>query len=160
MRQARVAESGREAGKLRSVVVAPADGEMDPELAAALRESRERFAKTRSAGTTTLRRDAGVSMDSAGCLPNGKPRMAPSRRRRWPTPELSYTVTTYVLDAGALIAVESRQPRSTVDAQRPSFQDGHLVRVPAGVIGQVWRNPNRQVLPESTGSAGPDAESM
>lgn len=27
-----------------------------------------------------------------------------------------------------------------------AFKDGNLVRVPAGVIGQVWRNPDRQVL--------------
>ena len=27
-----------------------------------------------------------------------------------------------------------------------AFEDGDSVRVPAGVIGQVWRNPNRQAV--------------
>ena len=27
-----------------------------------------------------------------------------------------------------------------------AFENGYSVRVPAGVIGQVWRNPNRQVV--------------
>ena len=52
---------------------------------------------------------------------------------------------TFVLDAGALIAVD-RGNREVLSLLKNAFKDGNLVRVPAGVIGQVWRNPDRQVL--------------
>ena len=52
---------------------------------------------------------------------------------------------TIVLDTGALIALD--RGRHDVWSQlRIAFKQGHLVRVPAGVIGQAWRNTNRQAL--------------
>ena len=52
---------------------------------------------------------------------------------------------TFVLDAGALIAVD-RGNRAVLSMLQGAFESGHAVRVPAGVIGQVWRSPDRQVL--------------
>lgn len=52
---------------------------------------------------------------------------------------------TFILDAGALIAVD-RGNREVLSILKNAFKDGYLVQVPAGVIGQVWRSPDRQVL--------------
>jgi hypothetical protein len=48
-------------------------------------------------------------------------------------------------DAGALIAFEKgdRRVRATV---RDAVADGRKITVPAGVLGQVWRDGARQVL--------------
>ena len=51
---------------------------------------------------------------------------------------------TIVLDAGALIALD-RGDRDTWSRLRTAFQNGDRVRVPAGVIGQAWRDPSQQV---------------
>lgn len=48
-----------------------------------------------------------------------------------------------VLDAGALIAVD-RGDREVGSRLRAALAAGHPVHVPAGVIGQAWRNPSRQ----------------
>ena len=50
-----------------------------------------------------------------------------------------------VLDAGALIAVD-RGDREVWSRLRVAFAAGHRVHLPAGVIGQAWRNPSRQAL--------------
>ena len=50
-----------------------------------------------------------------------------------------------VLDTGALIAVD-RGDRQVLSMLKRAFRDGVAVRVPAGVIGQAWRSPDRQVL--------------
>lgn len=47
------------------------------------------------------------------------------------------------LDAGALIAVE-RNDRRVVNLIRRALTRGHTLAVPAGVIGQAWRNGARQ----------------
>ena len=52
---------------------------------------------------------------------------------------------TIVLDAGALIALD-RGDRDIWSRLRTAFKNGDRVRAPAGVIGQAWRDPNRQVL--------------
>ncbi|MCY4368542.1 MAG: hypothetical protein OXF41_03760 [bacterium] len=52
---------------------------------------------------------------------------------------------TIVLDTGALIALD-RGDRDTWSRLRTAFQNGDRVRVPAGVVGQAWRHPHRQVL--------------
>ena len=54
-------------------------------------------------------------------------------------------MSTFVLDAGALIAVD-RGNREVLSMLKTAFQDGDAVLVPAGVIGQVWRDSNRQVV--------------
>ena len=51
----------------------------------------------------------------------------------------------FVLDAGALIAVD-RGDREVLSILQSAFEGGGAVRVPAGVIAQVWRNPSRQAL--------------
>jgi hypothetical protein len=48
-----------------------------------------------------------------------------------------------VLDAGALIAIE-RGDRATAAVITAARQDGREVIVPAGVVGQVWRDGARQ----------------
>lgn len=50
-----------------------------------------------------------------------------------------------VLDTGALIQVDrgNRHTLSTIDA---ALDRGERVLVPAGAIGQAWRNPSRQAL--------------
>ena len=48
------------------------------------------------------------------------------------------------LDAGALIAFE-RNDRRLVALIARSLAHGHLLAVPAGVVGQVWRDGRRQV---------------
>ena len=60
-------------------------------------------------------------------------------------PALAYPVLTFVLDAGALIAVD-RGDREVLSMLQTAFEHGYSVRVPAGVVGQIWRNPNRQVV--------------
>ena len=50
-----------------------------------------------------------------------------------------------VLDAGALIALD-RGNRDVWSRLQTAFDNGDRVRVPAGVIGQAWRDPSRQVL--------------
>ena len=60
-------------------------------------------------------------------------------------PALAYPVSTFVLDAGALIAVDHGD-REVLSMLQTAFEHGYSVRVPAGVVGQVWRNPNRQVV--------------
>lgn len=47
------------------------------------------------------------------------------------------------LDAGALIAFE-RNARRVVALLTRSLQHGHSLSVPAGVVGQVWRDGRRQ----------------
>ena len=48
------------------------------------------------------------------------------------------------LDAGALIAFE-RNDRRLVALIARSLAHGHSLAVPAGVVGQVWRDGRRQV---------------
>lgn len=47
------------------------------------------------------------------------------------------------LDAGALIALD-RDDRAVVNLIRRALTRGHAIAVPAGVIGQVWRDGARQ----------------
>jgi hypothetical protein len=47
------------------------------------------------------------------------------------------------LDAGALIAFE-RNDRRVVALIARSLEHGHSLAVPAGVVGQVWRDGRRQ----------------
>jgi len=54
------------------------------------------------------------------------------------------TATGIVLDAGALIALERGDQRMIALLQRALAQD-RAFRVPAGVVGQVWRNGRVQV---------------
>ena len=56
---------------------------------------------------------------------------------------------TFVLDTGALIALD-RGDRDLLSKLQTAFTNGDSVRVPTGVIGQVWRNPNRQALVSRT----------
>jgi len=52
---------------------------------------------------------------------------------------------TLVLDAGALIAFERGDPRMRALC-REALRKGTRLVVPAGVVGQVWRDDARQVL--------------
>jgi hypothetical protein len=54
-------------------------------------------------------------------------------------------MTTLVLDTGALIALD-RNERSVWAMLRVASDDGSPVAVPAGVIGQAWRDGARQAL--------------
>jgi len=54
-------------------------------------------------------------------------------------------VTALVLDAGALIALD-RNDRRTWALLRVAADDNETIQVPAGVIGQAWRDGARQVL--------------
>lgn len=54
-------------------------------------------------------------------------------------------MTTLVLDAGALIALD-RNDRSTWAMLRVAADASATVAVPAGVIAQAWRDGARQVL--------------
>jgi hypothetical protein len=49
-----------------------------------------------------------------------------------------------VLDAGALIAFEQADPRMRALC-REALRTGTRLVIPAGVVGQVWRDPARQV---------------
>ena len=50
-----------------------------------------------------------------------------------------------MLDAGALIQVD-RGDDHVLSMLKTAFDKGEIVDVPTGVIGQAWRNPDRQVL--------------
>lgn len=64
------------------------------------------------------------------------------------------------LDAGALIAFE-RNDRRVVALIARSLEHGHSVAVPAGVVGQVWRDGRRQArLARLLGSHAVDVETM
>ncbi|MDE0644202.1 MAG: PIN domain nuclease [bacterium] len=52
---------------------------------------------------------------------------------------------TLILDTGALIAVD-RNNRRVVARLRVAFAKGEEAHVPARVIAQAWRKPERQVL--------------
>lgn len=52
---------------------------------------------------------------------------------------------TIILDTGALIAID-RGRRDLLSRLQAASSSGDRIRVPAGVIGQVWRDPDRQVL--------------
>ena len=52
---------------------------------------------------------------------------------------------TIVLDTGALIALD-RGSRTVLSRLQTAFDKGDEVQVPAGVIGQAWREPNQHVL--------------
>lgn len=54
-------------------------------------------------------------------------------------------MTAVVLDAGALIALD-RGDTEVWAMLRAAVDAGDLVQVPAGTIGQAWRNGQRQVL--------------
>lgn len=54
-------------------------------------------------------------------------------------------MTAVVIDAGALIALD-RNDRSVWAMLRVASDDAAMVAVPAGVIGQAWRDGARQVL--------------
>jgi hypothetical protein len=53
-------------------------------------------------------------------------------------------MTGITLDAGALIAIE-RNDRRAIAALRLAAEAGLRLTVPAGVVGQVWRDGGRQV---------------
>ena len=53
-------------------------------------------------------------------------------------------MTAFVLDAGALIALD-RDERDVWALLRRAVAAGDLLQVPAGVIGQAWRDGRRQV---------------
>lgn len=50
----------------------------------------------------------------------------------------------FVLDAGALIAYE-RQVRAAIALVKRAHEKGEHLAIPAGVVGQVWRDGRRQV---------------
>ena len=52
---------------------------------------------------------------------------------------------TIVLDTGALIALD-RGSRTVLSRLQTAFDKGDEVQVPAGVIGQAWRQPNQHAL--------------
>ncbi|HEX3743476.1 MAG TPA: hypothetical protein VHW09_06090 [Bryobacteraceae bacterium] len=54
------------------------------------------------------------------------------------------TAAGIVLDAGALIALDRGDKRMIALLQR-AFAQGRTFRVPAGVVGQVWRDGRVQV---------------
>ena len=54
-------------------------------------------------------------------------------------------MSTFVLDAGALIALD-RGNRELLSTLQTAFEDGDRVIAPTGAIGQAWRDPNRQVV--------------
>lgn len=54
-------------------------------------------------------------------------------------------MTALVLDAGALISLD-RNDRAAWAMLRVTSDDGDTVTVPAGVIGQAWRDGARQAL--------------
>lgn len=54
-------------------------------------------------------------------------------------------MTALVLDTGALIALD-RDDRRAWRLLRESVAAGDIVRVPAGAIGQAWRDGRQQVL--------------
>ncbi len=56
----------------------------------------------------------------------------------------AHTAAGIVLDAGALIALDRGDKRMIALLQRALAQ-GRTFRVPAGVVGQVWRNGRVQV---------------
>ena len=62
-----------------------------------------------------------------------------------PGPEPASPVSTFVLDAGVLIAVD-RGSRDLLSTLQAAFENGDRVLAPTGAIGQAWRDPNRQVL--------------
>lgn len=53
-------------------------------------------------------------------------------------------MTGITLDAGALIAIE-KNDRRVVTALRLALDEQMSIVVPAGVVGQVWRDGRRQV---------------
>ncbi|MDH3680203.1 MAG: twitching motility protein PilT [Acidimicrobiia bacterium] len=53
--------------------------------------------------------------------------------------------TALVLDAGALIALD-RNDRAVWAMLRVASDSGSVVQVPAGAIGQAWRDGRRQAL--------------
>lgn len=55
------------------------------------------------------------------------------------------SLTSAVLDAGALIAFE-RDDRRVVGYVQRARRDGARVVVPAGVVAQVWRDGRRQAV--------------
>ena len=54
-------------------------------------------------------------------------------------------MSTFVLDAGALIALD-RGDRDLLSTLQTAFENGDEVQAPAGTIGQAWRQPNRHAL--------------
>ena len=52
---------------------------------------------------------------------------------------------TIVLDTGALIALD-RGSRTVLSRLQTAFDKGDGVQVPAGVIGQAWRELNQHAL--------------
>ena len=55
------------------------------------------------------------------------------------------TLPGVTLDAGALIALD-RGDRRMVALIRQALSEGRAFRVPAGVVGQAWRDGRRQVV--------------
>ena len=54
-------------------------------------------------------------------------------------------MSVVVLDAGALIALD-RNDRGTWAMLRVADDDGDVILVPSGVVGQAWRDGARQAL--------------
>jgi hypothetical protein len=59
------------------------------------------------------------------------------------SPRTAKQLAGYTLDAGALIGYE-RQDRRVIDLLAKSVEYGIELVVPAGVVGQVWRNGRLQ----------------
>jgi hypothetical protein len=69
-------------------------------------------------------------------------------------------VSGITLDAGALIAFE-RNDRHVVSVIARALERGLRVAIPAGVVGQVWRDGRRQVtLVRLLGSRAVDVEPL
>jgi predicted nucleic acid-binding protein len=52
-------------------------------------------------------------------------------------------MTGLTLDAGALVAVE-RNDRFVASLLAVARRDGHVIAIPAGALGRVWRDGRRQ----------------
>ena len=64
------------------------------------------------------------------------------------------------LDAGALVGID-RNNRAVASIVRRALETGVTLTVPAGVVGQVWRDGRRQVrLARLLGSSAVDVEAL
>ena len=129
-----------EAPKLYAIVVTGTNGEMDADLAAAMEEVHEASLSNPDNFYNNPQKHR-EALEGLGLL------LAEWQEENgaFTDEELEAAMTIVLVDTGALIAVD-RGRRDLLSRLQTAFENGDLIRAPAGVIGQVWRDGGRQTL--------------
>ena len=140
-------------GDLYCIIVTPGDGQMDEQLATAMEE----VYKASARDPNRWHNNPEKKRKALEGLPLLAARSLTQQLGEDPTQRLVFAVTGWGFSliesgeiqrsstTGALIALD-RGSRTVLSRLQTAFDKGDEVQVPAGVIGQAWRQPNQHAL--------------